>query len=149
MFLSSHEIAQNRENALNNLLCLALAGVDAGQRFSELISANSREAILHGSRHWLHLGHGQLETVVQFPATVWLDSAARASRMHDDVLKIISETAKTMLRRAEDSLRGISTAAVETVAPTEQEAHQASAIVAASKPAPRRRAAVKSSTAST
>ncbi|MDP2880152.1 MAG: hypothetical protein Q8N89_01045 [Azonexus sp.] len=180
MFLSSHEIARSREHALNNLLDLSAACIDAGQRFSELISSNSREAVHHGSRHFAQLGHGQLETMTQFPTTVWLDSAARASRVLDGALEIMGQTHKVMIRNAESQVRmldemvfatinratktspweaelvlqamktslqsaeqtlhGISEAVIETVTLAEKEIHPATEIMAASAPAPRRRA---------
>lgn len=181
MFLSSHEIARSREHALNNLLDLSSACIDAGQRFSELISSNSREAVQHGSRQFAQAGHGQLEAMTHFPTTVWLDSAARASRVLDGALVIMGEAHKAMIRNAESQVRmldeivfatinratktspweaefalhamkatlqsaeqtlhGISEAAIETVTLAEKEMHQTTEIMAASAPAPRRRAA--------
>lgn len=181
MYLSSHEIARSREHALDNLLDLSAACINASQRFSELISSNSREAVHHGSRHFAQVGHGQLETMTQFPTTVWLDSAARTSRLLDGALAIIGETHKAMIRNAESqvrmldeivfatinrsaksspweaefalqamkgtlqsaeqTLRGISEAAIETVTLAENEIHQTTEIIAPSAPAPRRRAA--------
>ncbi len=181
MYLSSHEIARSRERALNNLLDLSAACIDAGQRFSELISSNSREAVHHGSRHFAQVGHGQLETMTQFPTAVWLDGAARTSRLLDGTLAIIDETHKAMIRNAESQVRildeivfatinratktspweaefsllamkstlqsaeqtlhGISEAAIETVTLAENEIHQTSEIMAPSAAVPRRRAA--------
>jgi hypothetical protein len=105
MFLSAHEIAESRERALNNLLGLSAACIEAGQRLSELVSSSSREAIHHGSKHWSQFGHGQLESMTQFPATVWLEHNARASRMLDGTLEIIGETHKAMIRSAEAQVR--------------------------------------------
>ncbi|MGB4065274.1 MAG: hypothetical protein WBK19_15730 [Azonexus sp.] len=181
MFLSSHEIARSREHALNNLLDLSAACIDASQRFSELISTNSREAVHHGSRHLAQVGHGQLDTMTQFPTTIWLESAARASRMLDGTLEIVGEAHKAMIRNteshvrmldemvfatinratktspweaefvlhamkaslqnAEQTMHDISEAAIETVTLAENELHQTTEVIAASTPAPRRRAA--------
>ncbi|MFZ2971133.1 MAG: hypothetical protein WA049_00725 [Ferribacterium limneticum] len=187
MYLSSHEIARSREHALNNLLDLSAACIDAGQRFSELISSNSREAVHHGSRQFAQVSHGQLDTMTQFPTTVWLDSAARTSRLLDGALAIIGETHKAMIRNAESQVRmldemviatinratktspweaefalqamkstlqsaeqtlhGISEAAIDTVTLAENEIHQTAEIMAPSAPAPRRRAASSKKTA--
>ncbi|MFH1659096.1 MAG: hypothetical protein FD131_2309 [Rhodocyclaceae bacterium] len=105
MYLSSHEIARSRDRALNVLLDLSTACIDAGQRFSSLLSANSREAVHTGSRHWSHLSSGQIGTMTQIPATVWLESAARASRLLDGTLEIIGETHKAMILNAESQVR--------------------------------------------
>ena len=105
MFLSSHEIARSREHALNNLLDFSAACIEAGQRFSELVSANGREAVHHGSRNFAQVSHGQLETLTQFPATVWLENSARASRLIDSTLEIIGEANKAMIRSTESHVR--------------------------------------------
>jgi hypothetical protein len=107
MFLSSHEIARSREHALNNLLDFSAACIEAGQRFSELVSANGREAVHHGSRNFAQVSHGQLETLTQFPATVWLENSARASRLIDSTLEIIGEANKAMIRSTESHVRMI------------------------------------------
>lgn len=187
MFLSSYEIARSREHALNNLLDLSAACIDAGQRFSELISSNSREAVHHGSRHFAQVGHGQLESLTQFPTTVWLEGAARSSRLLDGALAIVGETHKAMIRNAEaqvrmldelvfatinratktspweaefalhamkaslqgaeQTLHGLSEAAIETVTLAEHEIHETAEILAPSAPASRRRAASTRKTA--
>lgn len=181
MFLSAHEIAESREHALNNLLGLSQACIEAGQRLSQLLSSTSREAIHHGSKHWSLFGHSRQESVNQAPFTAWLENAARASRMLDSTLEIIGETHKAMIRSAENQVRvfdeiafasinraarsspweaeialnamkstlqsaeqtlhGISVAAIETVDLAEREVHQAAATIAESKPAARKRSA--------
>lgn len=105
MFLSAHEIARSREHALTNLLDLSTACLEAGQRFSELFSSTSREAIHHGSKHWSQFGHGQVESMTQWPATVWLETSARTSRLLDNTLEILGETQKAMIRSAEAQVR--------------------------------------------
>lgn len=181
MFLSSHEIARSRDHTLNNLLDLSAACIDAAQRFTELLSSNSREAVKHGSRHFSPVEHGRLETMSQVPTTVWLESAARAGRLLDGALEILGETHKAMIRNAESqismvdemvfatinratrtspweaefalhamkaslqnaeqALHDMSDAAIDTVTLAEKEIHQTTEILAASAPAPRRRAA--------
>jgi hypothetical protein len=105
MFLSAHEIARSRDHALSNLLDLSTACLEAGQRFAELVSSTSREAIHHGSKQWSLFGHGQIESMTQFPATAWLENSARASRLLDNTLEILGETHKAMIRSAESQVR--------------------------------------------
>lgn len=105
MFLSAHEIARSRDRALTNLLGLSDACLEAGQRFSELFSSTGREAIHHGSKQWSLFGHGQIESMAQFPAAIWLENSARASRLLDNTLEILSETQKAMIRSAEAQVR--------------------------------------------
>ncbi|MBS1140262.1 MAG: hypothetical protein H6R13_1715 [Proteobacteria bacterium] len=183
MFLSAHEIAQSREHALSNLLGLSATCIDATRRLAELLSSSSREAIHHGSKHLALFGHGQLESMTQFPATAWLENTARASRLLDSSLDILGETQKAMIRSAEaqvrvfdemvfavinrasksspweaeialkamkttlqgaeQTLHNMSDAAIETVALAEHEAHQVVETLTESKPAVRKRAAVR------
>lgn len=105
MFLSAHEIARSRDHALSNLLGASEACLEAGQRLSELFSATGREAIHHGSKHWSLIGHGQVETLTQFPATLWLENSARTSRLLDKALEILGEAHKAMIRSAEAQVR--------------------------------------------
>lgn len=105
MYLSSHEIAQSRDHALNVLLDLSTACIDAGQRISSLLSATGREVVHTGSRHWSDLGSGQIVAMTQIPAAVWLESAARANRLLDGSLKIIGETHKAIILNAESQVR--------------------------------------------
>lgn len=105
MFLSSHEIARSREHALNNLLDLSAACIDAAQRLNELLSSNGREAVKQGGRHFSLLEQDRLETISQAPAAAWLESAARASRLLDGTLEILGETHKAMIRNAESQVR--------------------------------------------
>ncbi len=183
MYLTTHEIAQTREHALNNLLGLSSACFEAGRRFSELFSASSRDAIQHGSKHCSLLGHGQIESMTQFPATLWVEQTARAARMLDGALEILGETHKAMIRSAEaqvrvfdeiafatinrasksspweaevalramktsletaeNSLAGMSAAAIETVNLAEQEGHQVAEALADQPGPARKRPAVR------
>jgi hypothetical protein len=115
MYLSAHEIAASREHALNNLLGLSTACFAAGQRLSEALAASSREAIHHGSKHCSLYGHGQIESLTQFPATVWLENSARTSRLLDNTLEILGETHRAMLRNAESQVRVFDQIAFATI----------------------------------
>ena len=105
MFLSAHEIARSREHVLNNFIGLSSACIEATRRFSELLSSSSREAVQHGSKQFALFGHGQLESMTQFPASAWLEHAARASRLLDSSLEILGETQKAMIRSAEAQVK--------------------------------------------
>jgi len=105
MFLPAHEIARSRDHALSNLLDLSAACLEAGQRFSELFSSTGREAIHHGSKQWSLFGHGQIESMTQFPTSLWLENSARASRLLDNALQILGETQKAMIRNAGAQVR--------------------------------------------
>jgi hypothetical protein len=115
MYLSAHEIAQSRDRALSNLLGLSEACIEAGQRLSEALASSSREAIHHGSKHWSLFGHGQVESLTQFPATAWLENSARTSRLLDHTLAILGETHKAMIRNAEAQLRVFDEIAFATI----------------------------------
>ena len=115
MFLSAHEIARSRDHALSNLLGLSDACLAAGQRFSELFSSTGREAIQHGSKHWSLFGHGQIESMTQFPTTLWLENSARSSRLLDSALEILSETQKAMIRNAEAQVRVVDEIVMATI----------------------------------
>lgn len=105
MFLTAQDIAHSREHSLNNLLGMSSACIQAGQRFSELLSNSSRETMQHNSRHWNLLGHGQLDALTQFPATLWLESAARNSQLLDAAYEILGEAHKALIRNAEAQVR--------------------------------------------
>lgn len=105
MLLSAHEIAHSREHALNNLLGLSAACIEAGQQLSEIIAATGRDALHHGSKHWAQFGHGQIESLAQFPATAWLENSSRTSRLLDNALAILGHTHKAMIRNAEAQVR--------------------------------------------
>ena len=115
MFLSSHEIARSREHALNNILELSTACLDASQSFSELFSSSSREAFQTGGSHWSYLGDGKIGNMNQMPATALLENAARVGRMLDGTLKIIGETHKAMIRSAESSIRVVDEVVFATI----------------------------------
>lgn len=105
MFLSAQEVAQSRQHALNNLIGLSAACIEATRRLTELISSSSREALQQGSQHFAALGDGQIDSMVQFPASAWLGNTARASRLLDNSLEILGETQKAMIRSAEAQVR--------------------------------------------
>lgn len=115
MYLTSHEIAQTRDHALSNLLGLSSACFQAGQRFNELLSNSGREAIQHGSKHWSLFGHGQIESMTQFPAALWLENATNVGRMLDGALEILGETHKAMIRSAETQVRVFDEIAFATI----------------------------------
>jgi hypothetical protein len=183
MYFSAHQIAESREQALNNLFGLSSALLESGQRLSELFANAGREALHHGSRQLSQFGHGQLDALLQQPATLWLESSVRGSKLLDSACDIVGAAHKaliesadaqvrlfdqlvlasldraarnspweaeiafgalrTTLHSAEQTLHGINAAAIETVDLAEQETHLLSTGLAAAKPAPARRSAVR------
>lgn len=170
MYVTPHEIAQSRDHALNNLLGLSTACLEAGQRFSELFAGAGRDTLHAGSQHLNRFGHGQLDALSQFPTSFWLEHSIRSSKLLDQACEILGETHKvliqsaeaqvrafdeivfaslnravksspweseialnalrTTLQTAENTLRGMSIAAVETVSIAENEVHQISETLA-------------------
>lgn len=167
MYLSQQQIAQTREQALNNLAGLSATCLAASQRLADLFSAAGRDALHLGSRQFAQFGHGQLESLTSFPAALWLEGSARHSKLLDAACEILGEAHKsliqsaeaqvrvfdaivfasidraarsspwegevalaalrTTLASAEQTLHGVSAAAIETVQLAEDEVHQISA----------------------
>lgn len=107
MFLSAQEIAASREHALNHLLGLSASLLHGGQRLNELLAAAGRASIEQGSRHWSALGHGQVESLTRFPASLWLDALARSSELLEGTWAIVGDTQKALLRTSEGQIRVI------------------------------------------
>ena len=186
MYLSAKDIATSRDQTLNNLLGLSSNYLQANQRLVELMTSVSRDSVQHASRHWATLGHGHVESLVQFPAALWLDALARSNQLLESASTILGETHKAMIRNAEaqvkvfddivfatirhaeksspweaeivlntlkttlqgaeQTLHGMSTAAIESVDLAEKEVQQISQTLAESKPRQKRSAARNSST---
>lgn len=164
MFFTQHEIAQSRDDTLNNLLGISTACLNAGEQLSELFANNGRAA-LHASREQLsQLGDNRLDTLNHFPAALWLEHSSRTSKLLGTAYEIIGEAHKMLIQgteaqirvfdeiglsslqrlsrnspweaglalnamqqtltAAEQALRGISSAAVGSVALAEQEVQQ-------------------------
>ena len=51
MYFTQQEIAQSRDDTLNNLLGISTACLGASQRLSELLANGGRDALSSGSRH--------------------------------------------------------------------------------------------------
>lgn len=115
MFLSAQQIADSRDHTLNNLLGLSAACLEAGQRFSELLSTAGRDALHHGSKHLALFGHGQLESMTQLPTTLWLEQSVRHSKLLDTAFGILGETQKTLLQTAEAQVRVFDEIAFATI----------------------------------
>ncbi len=164
MFLTPELAAQTRESTLNNLLGLSSTWFSASQRLTDLYSAASRDALHIGSKQVAQFGHGQLDSLTAFPASLWLESSARTTRLLDTAYEILGEAHKPLiqaaeaqvrtfdqivfasinraaknspwegeialsamrstLESAEQTLHGMSAAAIETVELAEKEAHQ-------------------------
>lgn len=115
MFLSAHEIALSRERALNNMLELAAACIEAGHGLSAAVVAAGRASIEHGSRQWSLFGAARPERVAQLPAALWLDHVARAARLLDEALSILGQTQKAVIRSAETQVRILDSMAIAAI----------------------------------
>lgn len=115
MLLSAHEIAQSRESALNNMLELAAACIEAGHGLSSAVAAAGRASIEHGGRQWSLFGASRPDSVAQLPAALWLDSIARAGRLFDEAFSILGETQKAIIRSAEVQVRIFDSMAIAAI----------------------------------
>lgn len=123
MFLSSQQITQSREHTLNNLLELSLAGVEASQRWSELLSGMSRQAMDFSRQTVAHLAsalpqadsHGQPESIANFPTVFWQESSARHSRLLDHTFDIFGEAHKALLQSTETQMQIVDEAIVACI----------------------------------
>ncbi|MDP3537477.1 MAG: hypothetical protein Q8S26_02105 [Azonexus sp.] len=105
MFLTPQQITQTRDHTVLNFLELSSAYFEAGHRLSELMASAGRETLQHGSKHFSQLGHGQLDTMTHFPATLWLEGSTRQSRLLDNACTIISEAQKALIQSTEAQVR--------------------------------------------
>lgn len=105
MFLSAQEIAASREQALGNLLALSSHYLATSQRACQIATGAGREGIEHVSRRWSQLAHGQLDALIQFPATLWLDALPRAGELLDQSLQLLGEAHKAWLQGSEAQVR--------------------------------------------
>lgn len=115
MFLSAHEIASNREQAISNLLELSQACIQAGQRLADLLSDASREAIQNGTQQLAQLGQAPLEPIAPFQATAWQENNARAGRLLESTLEIFGDAQKAMIRSAEAQVRVFDQIVIATI----------------------------------
>lgn len=105
MFLTAQQIAQSREQTLNNLFGLSSAFLETSQRFSELLATAGREAIAHGSKQLTNFGHGQLDSLTHFPAALWLDNSHRHGKVLDAGWAILGQAQQALLQHAEAQAR--------------------------------------------
>jgi len=103
--LSSDVAAGARDKALNSLFDLSATWFDAGQRLTGLYASASREAVHQGSRQLAGFGHGQIDSLTQFPAALWLEAGARTARLFDASLAVAGETHRALLQAAEAQVR--------------------------------------------
>jgi hypothetical protein len=99
------EFAGAHACAVNHLFGVPAAPLEATRRFSGMLSATGRDAIHHHSRHLSQLGHGQIATATQLPATIWLESGARNARLVDAAYALMSDAQHSLLQVAETQVR--------------------------------------------
>ena len=105
MFLSQNEIAQTREHTLNNLLGFSAACFAASQRLTDLFSAAGRDALHLGSKQFAQFGHGQLDSLTNFPSILWLENSVRSTKLLDAAHEILGEAHKSLIQSAEAQVR--------------------------------------------
>lgn len=177
MFLTPEQVAQTRESTLKNLLGLSSTCFATSQRLTDLFSAASRDALHIGSKQVAQFGHGQLDSLTAFPASLWLENSARTTKLLDAAYEILGEAHKsliqsteaqvrafdqivfatlnraaknspwegeialeamrTTLESAEQTLHGMSAAAIETVELAADEMHQVAESIKENKPTTR------------
>jgi len=104
MFLSPQQIAQTREHALNNLLVLSTACIDAGQRMNELFADGSRQTVIQGGRHLEVIGRGELSPLAESHRTLWEDNS-QTTRFIDAIYEILGATHKALIEAAEKQIK--------------------------------------------
>lgn len=100
MLLSPHKITQTREHALNNLLGVSSACLDASQRMSELFAERSRASLGRSSRHIEQISSGNydpLADAIRFLGQGSTDS----SQFFEQFFEILGNTHKAMIEAAE------------------------------------------------
>lgn len=115
MFLSAHEIALTRERALNNMLSLATACLEAAHGLSMAVAAAGRASLEQGGRQWSLFGAARPDSMAQWPAALWLDQAARAGRLFDEAVVIFGSTQKAIIRSAEIQVRILDSMAIAAI----------------------------------
>ena len=105
MYVSQELLHHSREQTLNNLLGLSTAYLTASQRLSEVFAAAGRDTLHHGSKQLAQFGHGQIDSLAQFPAVLWLEGSARQSRLLDAASTIFADTHQALIRTAEAQVR--------------------------------------------
>lgn len=104
MYLSPQEIAASREQTLDNLLALTASCLSAGQRACEISTEVCRDGVQHAGRQWRTLGHGQLDSLLQFPLALWLDGLTRYGDLVDRNWQLFGETQKAILRSTQSQV---------------------------------------------
>lgn len=104
MLLSPHKIAQTREYALNNLLGLSSACLDAGQRMSELLGAGGRASLSRCQRHLKAVSSGEFDPLADSIRLMWHERT-ESSHFLEQFLEVLGSTHKAMIEAAEAQVR--------------------------------------------
>lgn len=107
MYLTAQQMAQGRDYTLNNMLSISTVCLNAGQRLVELLTSGSREAQLVSSKHISRFGHGQLESLTQFPLALWLEHSSRASQLLGGAYEIVGEMHQMLIHSGEAQIRAV------------------------------------------
>lgn len=104
MLLSPHQIAQTREHALNNLLGVSSAYLDASQRMSELLIVSSRANLGRTSRHIEAMRTGEFD-LLSGSISLISKEKSESSQFVDQLFEIFGNTHKALIMAAEAQIR--------------------------------------------
>lgn len=103
MLLSPHKIAQTREHALNNLLGVSFACLDASERLSQLLAEQSRASLGRSSRHIEQISSGHYDPLAD--AVRLLDQgSAESSQFIQQFFEILGHTHQAMIEASETQI---------------------------------------------
>lgn len=105
MLLSPHQIAQTREHALNNLLGVSSACLDASQRMSELLIVSSRANLGRTSRHIEAMRTGEFDLLTDSISLMMSNDKSESTQFVDQLFEILGNTHKALIKAAEAQIR--------------------------------------------
>lgn len=104
MYFAPHEVAQTREQFLNNLIATSTACIEAGERLTGLFMRSGRALVESGSEQAQKLLQGG--DPLKVPAEVLGgDLKLAPARMFEELFDIFGDTHAALLRVAESQLR--------------------------------------------
>ena len=104
MLLSAHEIAQTRVHAMNNLLGMSSACIEASQRMTTLFTESSRSNLARRSRHIDVISSGKFDPLADSIRMV-LNDKTESSQFFEQFFEILGNTHKALIEAAEAQVR--------------------------------------------
>lgn len=115
MYLSTHDVAQSRERALNDMQEFVVACVQAGHQLTMAVASAGRDGLRLGA-HSMYLGRPeQALDMAQWPVAWWLDSAARAGSLVDEAWRVFGDTQKALIRSVQQQVRIVDDLAIVAI----------------------------------